>query len=146
VEWPGARFVPPAPMKKLLHLALLPVALSGTARAQTGTGIETRVVQAGETRQLSFLTALNPDCSADSEMTARISKQPAHGAAQIERGVGYASYGKNDQRFSCNRSLAEGYNVNYTPQADFVGDDQFEVEIFSPQGRYRLWKYLVTVK
>jgi hypothetical protein len=133
---------------------LLPVALgcaffcgSGLAHAQTGAPvIQSKVVPSGETRQLAFLTSLNPDCSVNAEMSVRAVKQASHGTVEIGRGVGYTSFRFPDSRYFCNRSPREGYQVTYTSNENFKGDDEFEIEFFAPAGQYTVTRYAVTVK
>jgi hypothetical protein len=118
---------------------------AGFAQSDSGT-FQSRFVPSGEKRQLAFLTSLNPDCTVNGDMTVRIAKQASHGVVEIDRGLGYTSFGRDDQRYACNRLLEEGYRINYTSAGDFLGEDRFEIEFFSPQGGYNLWKYEVTVK
>jgi hypothetical protein len=122
------------------------IAVPQKAFAQTETRSQSRVVPSGEKRQLAFFTSLNPDCTVDGEMTVRIAKQASHGIVDIDRGLGYSAYGRGDQRYACNLSPEEGHRVNYISNGGYVGDDQFEIEVFSPAGRYSLWKYDLTVK
>lgn len=118
---------------------------SGFAQSEGGT-FQSRVVPSGEKRQLAFLTSVNSDCTVDGDMTVRIAKQASHGVVEIDRGLGYTNFDRKDQRYECNRIPKEGYRINYTSTGDFLGDDRFEIEFFSPQGDYSLWKYEVTVK
>jgi hypothetical protein len=108
--------------------------------------IQSRTVPSGEPRQLAFLTSLNPDCSVNGEMTVRVIKQPGHGTAEAGRGVGYPSYRYWDARYRCNRILSEGYQVIYTSNENFKGDDGFEIEFFGPAGHYTVTRYAVAVK
>ena len=119
----------------------------GLAHAQAGAPeVRSKVVPSGEKRQLAFLTSLNPDCSVNGEMTVRAVNQPSHGTVEIDRGLGYTDYGRRDLRYLCNLVPVEGYQVNYTSNGDFKGEDEFEVELFSPSGQYAVTRYIVTVK
>lgn len=119
----------------------------GLAYAQTGTPeIKSKVVPSGERRQLAFLTSLNPDCSVNGETTVRLAKQASHGAVEIDRGLGYTDYGRRDLRYFCNLAAKEGYQINYTSNESFKGEDEFEIELFSPSGQYTVTRYSVTVK
>jgi hypothetical protein len=117
----------------------------GFAQPDSGT-FQSRVVPSGEKRQLGFLTSVNSDCTVNGDMTVRIAKQASHGVVEIDRGLGYTSFGRDDQRYECNRFPEEGYRINYTSTGDFLGEDRFEIEFFSPSGDYSLWKYEVAVK
>jgi hypothetical protein len=120
---------------------------SSASSAQTGSGAsQSRVVPSGEKRQLAFLTSVNADCTVNGDMTVRIAKQTSHGVVEIDRALGYTNFVREDQRYECNLIPKEGYRVNYTSTRDFLGEDRFEIEFFSPQGNYSLWKYEVTVK
>jgi hypothetical protein len=118
---------------------------SSFAQSDGGT-YQSRVVPSGEKRQLGFLTSVNTDCTVNGDMTVRIAKQASHGVVEIDRGLGYTNFGREDQRYECNRIPKEGYRINYTSTGDFLGEDRFEIEFFPPQGDYSLWKYEVTVK
>jgi hypothetical protein len=120
--------------------------LSSQAFAQAEIRSQSRVVPAGEARQLAFFTSLNPDCSADGNLTVRIAKQASHGNVAVDRGLGYTAYGRGDQRYVCNLTPEEGYRISYLSNDGYVGDDLFEIEVFSPAGHFTLWKYAVTVK
>jgi hypothetical protein len=126
--------------------ACLIFAAPSLALAQAEAQIQSRTVPAGEKRQLAFFTSVNPDCSVDGDFTVRLVKPASHGDVEIEPGLGYTSYGRGDQRYRCNLAPEEGYRVNYISASGYAGDDLFEIEVFSPDGHYRLWKYALTVK
>jgi hypothetical protein len=135
-----SRFPLPLP----LAMACALICSAGPAHAQSG--IQSKVVPSGEAKQLAFLTSLNPDCSVNADVTVRIVKEASHGTVEIGRGIGYPTYGRRDLRYFCNLSPREGYQVTYTSNADFKGDDEFEIEFFAPAGRYTVTRYAITVK
>ena len=132
---------------RLLALAAVGLlACTATGLADTESKVQSSIVPAGEQRELAFFASLNPDCSAIGEMTLRLARPAEHGSVEIERGLGYTKYGRKDQRYACNRAPVEGYRVNYISQPDYLGEDSFEIQLFSPAGNYVLWKYDITVK
>ncbi len=139
-------------INRLLRASILAIGwtlLFGPALALAQTAspeIQSKTVPSGETRQLAFLTSLNPDCSVDADMTLRIVKQASHGAVEVDRGVGYTNYGRRDWRHFCNLAPREGYKVTYASHENFKGDDEFEIEFFGPAGSYSVTRYAVTVK
>ena len=119
----------------------------GLAHAQSGPPeIQSKVVPSGEKRQLAFIASLNPNCSANAEITVRAVKQASHGTMEIVRGIGYTTYEREDSRYFCNRVLTEGFQISYAPKDNFKGEDEFEIEVFDPGGEYSVTRYAITVK
>ena len=75
----------------------------------------------------------------------RILAQPAHGSLSIVDTFGYTWYGKDNQRFECNKQKSPMRQLIYTSTPDFVGADTFKVSVLYADGNLREEIFNVTV-
>jgi hypothetical protein len=105
-----------------------------------------RIALSGERVRVGFSYELNADCSPRGEIKSRLLEQPKNGVVEIVTEKGFASYGKEDQRYKCNEKQSELPVYYYKSREDFKGKDRFVVEVFYPSGTYRKRLFNVDVR
>jgi hypothetical protein len=128
-------------------LVLLGFIAAGPTTAQTLPPVPiSSTVPTGIKRQIGFFTSLNADCSTNGDIQSRLIKPPANGSVELDDGIGYPTYPRDNQRVICNSRQVMGVRVFYTSKEGYTGKDSFEAEFFAPAGQDIVWKYSVTVK
>jgi transglutaminase-like putative cysteine protease len=102
-------------------------------------------LNAGQPQQVDFLTALNPDCSPVGVAGVRVIEPPRHGKVTIDKGTGFTSYAQDNPRHACNRQRAEGMQVHYQPEAEYLGADSVTVDVVYGDGSFRKRHYAITM-
>ena len=106
-----------------------------------------RTIVNGERQRIDFYVALNPDCTPQGYVTARIVTPPVHGELTTERGVDYPNYPKENQRYQCNLKKSPLINVYYKSNPGYVGADTATIEWDSPMiAVTRTSTYTITVR
>jgi hypothetical protein len=103
-------------------------------------------VLSGTSQKIDFMYSVNPDCSSAGYPTVHVIKPPAHGTMAADQGDGYSSFGKDNQRYECNRAKSPGILVHYRSDAGFTGADSAAVETIFPSGNVRSTTYNISVK
>jgi hypothetical protein len=93
-----------------------------------------RYAFSGQKMNLTFLYALEADCSPIDGWEFEIIKQPEHGAAELKPHTGFASYPKGNVRTKCNEQKVEGFMLTYKADANYKGPDAFTYLMISPGG------------
>lgn len=134
-------------LSSLLLASALLVSLDPPLRAeQKAPRTYSPVALSGKKIRLYSIYSSNPDCSPRPLGTMRILNAPANGTAEIVVEKGYASYGKEDQRYECNKTLRDVVALYYASRADFSGRDRLSVEWFGEYGDYWISHFNITVK
>src|SRR5215475_11348111 len=92
-------------------LVLAAALVAGGARADTTPGrteVAYRAMTSGTEQLVSFLYALNPDCSSRGDVEVRLVTPPAHGTLRLEKLSDFPDYGKDNDRSACNERLITG--------------------------------------
>jgi hypothetical protein len=142
-------------MKYLLAVSAL-LLMASSASAQDGwtkeeqeAGVKryefTRRVPAGKPRVLEDAIYLNADCTIIEDIETTITKEPQHGSATIETHQRNPSYPKDSVRAKCNERKVKSQQLIYKPALNFIGDDEFEVEVLGSNGMVSQYTYHVKV-
>jgi hypothetical protein len=94
----------------------------------------TRVIASGGKQRIGFYVSLNPDCTANGDVTVRVTKQPEHGTLETVARTDYAHYPKENIRSKCNQHKVKGTLVNYKAAEKYTGNDEFDLLILFPGG------------
>ena len=129
----------------ILTLATLCM-LAGAARADDDSIRSLHVgAIAGSKQMVSHYDAVNPDCSVRALPVVRLQAAPSWGRISIETGEDYTNYTASSIRAKCNLRKVPMVIIYYTPQADYVGEDQFDVTVVFDYGGIFQDNYSVTV-
>ena len=105
-----------------------------------------RVVAAGRTLRVDAYTAMNPDCSSRGPTTVNLLSAPRGGQITVGRAYEYPNYVAANVRSACDRRRVAQTTLDYRASPDFVGQDQFTVELQFPGGIARTVRYFVNVR
>jgi hypothetical protein len=119
-----------SPIRRLMAAAFLPL---GVASCQS-TGTASFAVPAGVARQLSFVAAVNEDCSSLGDTEVRVTRRPEHGAVDVRSAPGHTGFPDSNPRHACNTRTVPGQQVWYTPAAAIFGNDRVDLETIYPNG------------
>jgi hypothetical protein len=123
----------------LLAAALL-CAWSFAARAQ-GNVVERQVKAAsGRDVRVGVYTDIRPDCTPGPLPAIKLSRAPAHGAVSVKRGTLKATNFKQ-----CLATEVPAFVVYYRAAGDFIGTDEFELEVSSAAGGKQVQRFRVNV-
>lgn len=89
---------------------------------------------------------LAADCSSLGEATMRLASAPVHGGVSIEHGLFHSNYPVGNQRYACNLTPTPGVTAFYRSEPGYVGEDEFALEVFTPDGRSGTLRYHLDVK
>jgi hypothetical protein len=107
----------------------------------------TRFIPSEKSRRIEFFTSLNPDCTVMGEIEVRITKEPKHGKVDTAAGAdGYPGYPKTSDRYKCNEQKVQGTQVNYTSEANYIGNDVVDLLVLFPSGLAYEVHYNVNVR
>jgi hypothetical protein len=95
--------------------------------------------------RIGFEASLNSDCSSNN-LTVRVIKPPSNGKLEIEEGMAFTYFAKENQRYKCNEKQSWGTLIYYTSNPGFKGSDQAEIQIFDETGVTRKTRYKISVK
>lgn len=101
---------------------------------------------AGAPVKVGSAMALNPDCSSQPGLEARLVTQPQNGTATIETAKDVAQPPPQSPAASCAGKLLDAVVTTYTPAPGFVGVDRFTFQVFFPNGRSFRNDVVVTVQ
>lgn len=118
----------------------VPVTIPGAVALPT-----VKAAISGKPQHVAAYYYLNPDCTSVDLPVVRILAQPAHGSVSIEDASGYTWYGKDNQRFECNKQKSPMRQIVYTSAPDFVGPDTFKISVLYADGNLREETFNVTV-
>jgi hypothetical protein len=93
-----------------------------------------RYAFAGNKMNLTFLYALEPDCSLIEGWAFEIIKEPEHGKAELKPHTGFPIFPKGNARYKCNEQQVEGQMLTYKPDAGYKGPDSLTYLMISPSG------------
>jgi hypothetical protein len=115
---------------------------TSTAQAET----VARAVVAGGRLELGGYSSLNPDCSAQSYPTLRVTNAPQHGTVTTRKGKTFTYFPPNHPLHDCNVHKVDGVLVDYRPERGFTGTDYFTIDAIYANGSERTIDYQITVK
>jgi hypothetical protein len=104
------------------------------------------IVPPGRTSTIVFAVSTDVDCKADGLPDIRIGTMPSHGAAAIIRRDDYPGFPLSSPRAACNNRKIDGLALNYTPAADFTGDDFIAYSVKTNSEGESAFKLTITVK
>jgi hypothetical protein len=118
----------------------------GSSVGPGGETIFTRTitVASGASTEVTFATALNPDCSRLHGTVIRLVTPPAHGRFSTAPSTGFTTFSPPNPRAKCNGRRVSGITLRYVSERGFVGDDQFVYDHFPAAGG--LWRVTVNVQ
>jgi hypothetical protein len=120
-------------------------AAGDAASTPSGPQAVRRTAVSGVRLRLDFAAALNPDCSAQGEITTRILTPPAHGTAAVEAGSGFTAYPSTNQRYHCNEKAQSGKILFYKSNSGYMGPDSFTYQTIYPNGVEQRFSMELTV-
>jgi hypothetical protein len=131
-------------MKMILATALALGLLSSTALAAEWTDEETaagvkkedfvRYAFAGRTMEVSYLYALDIDCTLIDGYAYEISQQPEHGVAELKSKTIFPAYEKKNPRSKCNDQKVDVQVLTYKANAGYKGPDKLTYTLILPSG------------
>jgi hypothetical protein len=124
---------------RLAIAAACAVVTSGAAHAQ-------RYVPSGQSVKLTFVAAVNPDCSPAGMPTVRVTQGPQHGRVNLVRGRDFVYFQPSNIRSVCNQRRVSGIGIHYQSQRGYTGYDAVGLEVFFPTGTYRRGTFNVVVR
>jgi hypothetical protein len=95
---------------------------------------------------IAFAVSMNADCSANDPPVVRISKQPAHGSAQLVQKVDYPRFSLSAIPPGCNGAKLAGIAVEYKSVANYLGADFLEFEATGKNGKHDIFRIPITVE
>ena len=122
------------------------VAVAGLAASSSQAATLAKVVAAGQTLRAGFYYSTYIDCSSKGNTTIRVTSGPSHGAVNMHKEKSFPNYPADDRFSVCNNRKVEGVAVRYRPEAGFVGDDYFSLDVIFPSGKEMTTDYQITVK
>ncbi len=105
-----------------------------------------KTVAAGTTLRLIFAYSVNPDCTSRGLNTIRVTEQPTHGAARVQKTTDFPKFPPSNIRWDCNEAKVPGVALLYTPAPGFSGSDYLGFELISVEGADREFRVALTVK
>jgi hypothetical protein len=78
--------------------------------------------------------------------SVRILVQPQHGRLMVQKGRGFTSFEKDNQRYDCNRRKSDGTFVFYQPERGYAGKDLITLDIIFPTGQASQRRYAIDVR
>ncbi len=133
-------------MRTYSFIALLGTALvagCNTTGSTTGTA---RVVLNGKPLKVDSFGALNPECGSLGSTSVQVIEQPRNGKINIQQGMDYPRFNKENIRAHCNMKRAPSTLVFYVPSPGYQGSDTFQVEAVFPDGTTRIARYHLDVR
>jgi hypothetical protein len=89
----------------------------------------------GQTVDIMFLSSVNADCSANTDVGAvRILQSPGHGEAKIVHKDTYPNLPSTNPRSVCNQNKYPSLAIEYTSNAQFTGTDFMTAEFVTKEG------------
>jgi hypothetical protein len=105
-----------------------------------------RIIASGTKQRIGFFYALHPDCSAQGDVTIRVTKQPEHGTTEIAAATLFPSFEKENIRYKCNQHKVRGQQVNYKSAEKYSGSDTLELLVLYPGGFAREVQFDISVR
>lgn len=96
-----------------------------------------RAVLPGAQATVWSATLLNPDCSPEGMLNAKIIEAPQHGQASLADGQIYPNFAAPNPRVICDAHKVPGKQAFYTSDAGYTGHDRFVIEAATSDGRMR---------
>jgi len=91
----------------------------------------TITLPSGVPQKLAFVSKPNPDCSQGEIPVVRAVTEPAHGKLQIVQAEDFPTFRPASNPLAkCNTVRIKGIRITYTPDAGYVGKDEYEFEAF----------------
>ena len=94
----------------------------------------------GRDARVGVYTNIRPDCTTGPLPAIRLAAAPAHGTVSVKRGTLKATNFKQ-----CLATEVPAFVAFYRAAADFIGTDEFELEISFDGGRKQLQRFRVNV-
>jgi hypothetical protein len=104
------------------------------------------IVPPGQASTIIFSASADAGCKADGLPVIRIDKMPSHGVAVIIPRDDYPRFPLSSARAACNNRKISGLALNYTPAADFTGDDYIAYSVKTNGEGEGAYKLTITVK
>jgi hypothetical protein len=95
---------------------------------------------------VSFIAAVNPDCSTAGKVAVDFISKPAHGTVEFEQVSEFSFFPPTNPRSKCNDRRVSGTAIFYTSEPTFQGLDLFVLTELSPDGRRINVPVTVTVR
>jgi hypothetical protein len=105
-----------------------------------------RTIASGTKQRIGFFYAIQPDCSAQGDVTIRVTKQPEHGTTEIAAATLFPSFEKENIRYKCNQHKVRGQQVNYKSAEKYSGSDTLELLVLYPGGFAREVQFDISVR
>src|SRR5664279_189727 len=94
----------------------------------------TRTVVGGQTTRMAVHTSWSKDCKTNGGK-AKVLTQPQHGKLSNRIVETTIQHNRTGSDTSCVGRTIKGFEVNYTPQSNFHGTDNFSLEVTTGSGR-----------
>jgi len=123
------------------------IALALALSAQPALAIDlNRVVLMNGTLKHQFFTSLNPDCSLMAYPSITLIESPSNGKVSYDKGKAFPNFAPQNPLSACNTQRVPGLLIEYRPARDFIGADSFSLDVISPDGSEKIFKYNITIK
>lgn len=104
-----------------------------------------RSVISGRPSNIVFLYSVNPDCSGNGIIDARLVKLPDHGTLKVKSGRFFPNFLASNLRSKCNSRKVLGVVGSYESVKGYIGDDTFSIRVIDSLGIEEASHYLVHV-
>jgi hypothetical protein len=127
-------------------LTVILLSLGFAAAAELPTPPVSVIALSGERIRVGQSFSLNPDCTPQGPIKARLADAPKNGMAEIVNEKGFSTFGNDDQKYKCNEKESDVVAYYYQSKDDFKGKDRFVIEVFYHNGNFRKHIYNVDVR
>ena len=129
-------------MKTVLSIAVavVVVALSAPALAESRTTEKSARVQSGKNARIGVYINVRPDCTSGPLPAIRLIEPPANGTVTVRKGNVTATNYKQ-----CLALQVPAFVAIYRSRANFSGVDTLELEVKYESGRLEIQKFQITV-
>jgi hypothetical protein len=93
-----------------------------------------KIVASGTDTRIGAFTFVNPDCTAEGNVSIRVTKQPEHGTVESSTTTYYPNYPKENLRYKCNQHKVKGTQIRYKSAEKYVGDDALDALVLFSDG------------
>lgn len=135
-------------MKNLWRNYLRGLALASTIGMASAAiaGDYQKVVAAGQTLKVTFYLAIHADCTSIGDITVRVTQSPANGTVTTKKAVDFPNFAPTSDRAHCNSRRVPSVQIDYRPEANFVGSDSVSLDVIYPTGGEQQDSFHIVVK